>query len=161
MDMERVIQISKAFLLEAYGVQLTIPIERNNRLRSTQGRYVMRRDNTPLRIDISGQTLDYGTEEAIIGIIKHECIHYALHRLGKPYKDGAALFEAELRKHQAPSTGGGFIGKVYLFTCEECGEIGETRRKQLTKTPDKYRTTCCRAKLTLLGEKVYDGSSLL
>lgn len=159
MDIKELTQIAKDFLRDAYGLKLTIPLKRNNRLRTTQGRYVMKYNYTPVRIELSGYTLDYGTEEAIIGVLKHECIHYALHQLGKPYKDGTAVFEAELKKHGAPTTGTCFIGKLYTFTCNECGQIGETRRKQLTLTPEKYRTTCCQATLTWLGEKIYNGSS--
>ena len=158
MKIEALKDIANDFLLTYYQVPLEIPIERNNRLRTTQGRYVMKHDGTPLRIDLSGSTLDYGTEEAIIGILKHECIHYALHKLNKPYKDGTPIFEAELKKHHAPSTGTCFIGKLYVFTCDACGKVGETWKKQLTKTPEKYRTTCCKARLTWTGEQIYDGS---
>lgn len=159
MEIEQVRQIATTFLQRTYGIKLTIPIERNNRLRTTQGRYVMNHNYTPVRIDISGHTLDYGTDEAITGIIKHECIHYALHMLHKPYKDGTDYFEAELKKYGAPATGTCFIGKVYTFTCNNCGKESETRRKQLKLTPKKYLTTCCGAKLTWTGEKIYDGSS--
>lgn len=158
MNLLQLIDIAEQFLQTAYQLQLDIPIERNNRLRTTQGRYVVKQDRTPVKIELSGNTLDYGTEEAIIGVLKHECIHYALHQLGKPYKDGNIYFEKELKKHAAPTTGTCFIGKLYTFTCNACGQLGETRRKQLTKTPNKYRTTCCQAKLTLVGEKIYDGS---
>ena len=161
MDIDRVKQIARVFLTETYGIELSIPVERNNRLRTTQGRYVIKHDDTPLRIELSGQTLEYGTEGAIIGIVKHECIHYALHQLGKPYQDGSAYFEAELKKHDAPRTGTCFIGKLYTFTCDDCGQVGETWRKQLTLTPEKYRTTCCRDTLTWIGEKIYNGSNEL
>lgn len=160
MEAERLTKLATDFLHRHYEIALNIPIMRNNRLRTTQGRYVTKRDNTPLRMEISGQTLDYGTDDAILGIIKHECIHYALHQLKQPYKDGTALFESELRKHNAPSTRTMLIGKLYTFTCNQCGTIGETRRKQLMKTPEKYRTTCCQAKLTWTGERIYDGSGV-
>lgn len=161
METEKLTKIAEVFLQEHYRLYLDIPIMRNNRLRTTQGRYVTKWDKTPMRIEISGQTLEYGTYDAILGIIKHECIHYALHQLGKPYKDGTALFESELKKHGAPSTKTILIGKSYIFSCNKCGKIGETRRKQLMKTPDKYRTTCCQAKLTCIRERIYDGSNVV
>lgn len=158
MDEAYLTRFAKAFLLAHYQQDLTIPIQRNNRLRTTQGRYVTKRDGTPIRIDIAGHTLDYGTQEVVEGIVKHECIHFALHQQGKPYKDGNALFEAELKKHNAPSTKTILVGKIYLFTCDQCGKTGESRLKQLMKTPEKYRTACCRSTLTITGEKIYDGT---
>jgi len=158
MNMEDVNIFAKQFLKRHYNIELTIPIKRNNRLRTTQGRYVTKQDGTPVHIDVSGQTLEYGSKEAIKGVIKHECIHFALHQLGKPYKDGSRLFEAELAKHQAPSTRTIQIGKLFTFTCNNCGKSGETRRKQLVKTPARYRTACCGSTLTVTGEKIYDGS---
>lgn len=158
MNISQLTNIAEQFLQSAYQLPLNIPIERNNRLRTTQGRYVIKHDQTPVKIELSGNTLDYGTKEAIIGVLKHECIHYALHKLKKPYKDGTIYFERELKKHAAPTTGTCYIGKTYTFTCNACGQLSETRRKQLTKTPNKYRTTCCKAKLTLVGEKFYNGS---
>lgn len=151
-------QIAKEFLKENYGLQLTIPIKRNNRLRSTHGRFIIRHDQTPLQIEIAGKTIDYGTTDAIIGVLKHECIHFALHMQGKPSRDGHPYFEAELHKHGAPSTNTMIIGKHYIFTCNKCGREYESRRKQLVNTPSKYRTKCCKAKLTVIGERIYDGT---
>jgi len=72
MNLSQLIKVAEDFLQTAYQLQLKIPIERNNRLRTTQGRYVIKHDQTPLKIELSGNTLDYGTEEAIIGVLKHE-----------------------------------------------------------------------------------------
>src|SRR5690625_6577065 len=95
MKIEALKDIANDFLLTYYQVPLEIPIERNNRLRTTQGRYVMKHDGTPLRIDLSGSTLDYGKEEAIIGILKIECIHYELHNLKISFKDDTLIIEYE------------------------------------------------------------------
>src|SRR5690625_4133127 len=52
-------QIADQFLQKNYGVTLDIPIKRNNRLRTTLGRYVVSHDDKPLRIEIAGNTLRY------------------------------------------------------------------------------------------------------
>ena len=110
-------KIAQVFLKIHYGLGLDIPIKRNNRLRSTHGRFIINNYNhTPLRIEIAGKTLDYGTDEVIISILKHECIHYALFVQGRAYRDGHPEFEAELRKHNAPSTNTLKIGLYYLFS---------------------------------------------
>src|SRR5699024_10250524 len=130
-------KIAEVFLQEHYRLYLDIPIMRNNRLRTTQGRYVTKWDKTPMRREISGQTLEYGTYDAIVGIIKHECIHNALHQRDKPYKDDTAWLKKEIKKHGTQNTKTILIGKSYIFSCNKCGKTGETRRKQLMKTPDK------------------------
>jgi len=152
-------EIAKTFLWNNYGIELNIPIKRNNRLRTTLGRFVVSNDHQPLRIEISGNTLKYGTRDAIIGVLKHECIHYAFHLQGRPSNDGHPEFEAELKKHHAPSTKTSKIGKHYIFTCNACGRKSETRLRRLKKFPDRYRTTCCKSRLTIIGERIYDGTN--
>lgn len=150
-------KIAQNFLKNNYGIDLNIPIKRNNRLRSTHGRFMINANQKPLRIEIAGKAIDYGTDEAIIGILKHECIHYALYLQGRAYQDGHPEFEGELRKHQAPSTNTFKIGIYYVFSCNRCGKTYESIRKQLAKTPSKYKTKCCQASLTVIGERVYNG----
>lgn len=157
MTEEELFKKAATFLQENYGVSLHIPIKRNNRLRSTLGRFVLSSNNQPLRIELAGNTLDYGTEDAIIGILKHECIHYVFHMKGESGSDGHPSFEAELKKHDAPSTKTSKIGKYYIFTCNACGKKSETRLKRLKRFPHKYRTGCCSSKLTVIGERIYDG----
>src|SRR5690625_7262512 len=93
MKIEALKDIANDFLLTYYQVPLEIPIERNNRFRTTQGRYVMKHDGTPLRIDLSGSTLDYGTEQANIGIWQHECIRDAFNKLTKPNTDDTPIYK--------------------------------------------------------------------
>lgn len=150
-------QVAYKFLQLNYGLKLDIPIKRNNRLRTTLGRYVISHDDQPLRIEIAGNTLNYGTASSIIEILKHECIHYALHKKGLPYHDGDPLFEAELRKHHVPSTDTKIIGKYYLFRCQKCSHEGKTLFKRIVQKPDQYRTSCCNAPLKIIGEVIYDG----
>lgn len=152
-------QIADQFLQKNYGVTLDIPIKRNNRLRTTLGRYVVSHDDKPLRIEIAGNTLRYGTESSIISILKHECIHFALHKKGLNYHDGDSTFETELRKHNVPSTYTKIIGKYYLFRCKKCQREGKSSVKRLASHPEHYRTSCCNAQLTIVRELIYDGEN--
>jgi len=155
---KELIEIAQTFLRENYQTDLDIPIKRNNRLRTTLGRFVISSDQRPLRIEIAGNTLKYGSPQAIVGILKHECIHYIFHKQGKQASDGDPYFEAELKKHGAPSTNSSKIGLYYVYSCNACGERNETRLKQLKHTPEKYQTSCCRSTLKIIGERVYDGT---
>ncbi len=150
-------EIASTFLKENYEISLKIPVIRNNRLRSTLGRYVINNKGEPLRIELSGTLLTYGAKETIIGVLNHECIHYAFHKQGKPMHDGNPLFERALAKHKAPSTKTLKVGKFYTYYCERCKKPGESRLKRLVTHCDDYRTKCCRAKIILTGEKIYNG----
>lgn len=157
MSIEELIKIAKSFLLENYQMSLDIPIKRNNRLRSTHGRFIMR-NNEAYQIELAGYLLDYGTDKTIIGVLKHECIHYAQFINNGAHHDGDPVFENELQKHDAPRTRTLMIGKYFLYKCHKCGNVRHTRKKRVIKFPEDYRTSCCRSKLTVLGEKVYDGA---
>lgn len=89
------------FLEENYDMGLGIPIKINNRLSSTLGAYVLYVGES--YIEFNGKFIRNGTLEEIEKVIKHECIHYALHMKGLPYYDGDDYFEEELVRHKVPS----------------------------------------------------------
>src|SRR5699024_5373840 len=98
MTEEQLTHYAKHFLLENFQLSLRIPIKRNNRLRSSYGRFVYNKQREPLRIEIAGLMFDYATKEVMYNVLRHECIHYALFILGKPHRDGEAYFEAVLKQ---------------------------------------------------------------
>lgn len=157
MTTEYLTSYAERFLISNFEVELSIPIERNNRLRSTLGRYVMSSSGMPLRIELSGTLLNYGTKEVILGVLKHECIHYAFHLQGKNMRDGDPIFEATLEKFHAPSTRTLKVGKFYVFECRKCKRQAETRLKRLVSKPHEYRSLCCRSKIEVIDERIYRG----
>lgn len=157
MDEQYLTDYAKRFLKDHYGVSLTVPVVRNNRLRTSLGRFIFSYDGTPLRIELSGNVLTYAADEIILGVLRHECIHYAFYVQGRGETDGDTAFEAELKKHRAPSTRTTKIGKFYRFACMKCGMESETAIKRLKTSPEKYRTTCCQAAIRIVGERIYNG----
>jgi len=151
------IQIANEFLLKQYNVELSIPIIRNNRLRSTMGRYIYEKLNKPLRIELAGFLLDYGEESVVVDVLKHECIHYALHVKGMPSRDGHPYFESELKKHKVSSTNEKLVGKVFVYRCSSCLVENVTKKKRVFQLPHLYRTSCCHASLQFVAEKIFTG----
>ncbi len=148
---------ARQFLREHFDTLLSIPIVRNNRLRSTMGRYVYERTNKPVRIELAGFLLDHGDHSVIIDVLKHECIHYALHVKEMPSRDGHPYFEAQLKKHGVSSTNEKLVGKFYVYRCSACFKESVTRKKHVIKYPSRYRTGCCQSPLQVIGEKVFNG----
>jgi SprT-like protein len=157
MRVEELVSIANDFLQKNYRLTFNIPIKRNNRLRSSHGRFVMK-NNQAQRLELAGYLLDYGARDAIIGVLKHECIHYALFEKGMDYRDGSPVFEAELKKHHAPKTRTQKIGKYYLLKCRTCEKVISTRKKRVCDRPDQYRTSCCGATFMMVGERIFDGA---
>src|SRR5690625_1287632 len=154
---KELIDYAQTFLQGNFKLKLNIPIQRNNRLRSTLGRYVLSSKGHPLRIEISGNLLRYGTKASIFGVLRHECIHYAFHQLGRDMRDGSKEFELALRQFSAPITETLKVGKYYVFECGQCKKEGETRIKRIVDSPQNYRTNCCRGNIIVVGERIYRG----
>ena len=147
-------QFARKFLMEAYGMKLNIPININGRLKRVLGRYVHRTvDGEPLRMEFSKNYLIRGNLDDIKGTIKHECIHYALHQQGKPYKDGTALFESELIKHGSHSTGTLRIKVERNYNLYKCECTVHKKARALHSNGMFHRCGSCKANLTFIGKK--------
>lgn len=151
IDLRKLKEFAKDFTQTHYGVDFHIPIKMNGRLTTTLGRF-LRTPTKSVQIELSKRLLENYDEEEILGILKHELIHFALFELGRPHLDGEVLFEMELEKHGAPRTNQiGHRGKVHVYQCGSCGkEMYRVKRFQ----EKKYVTLCCKAKIIYVGEKV-------
>lgn len=153
------IKFAQRFVEEHYQIDFSIPIKRNNRLSASLGRFVYSNRGAS-HIDLAGFLLVYGDPTVVIDVLKHECIHYALYEQGLPHEDGNPLFEAELKKHHVSSTFTRKVGKYMIFKCSQCHKRGETRNNRLIKRPQNYLSTCCKGRLLLVEEKIYDGTHM-
>lgn len=111
-------EYARKFLKGSYNMDLHIPIELDGRLGSTMGvfHHVQRKVNgvavsdTPRDIQLNSRFIQLALLDGergwnnIIAVLKHELIHYALFSQGKPYNDGDATFEMELKMHGSSST---------------------------------------------------------
>lgn len=150
---ERLTIEAEKFLKEAYGLDLNIPIEINNRLKSTFGRF--RYNGThriPLKIEIGKNYIEHQEWKIIKETLIHECIHYALFVLGKPHKDGHPVFEAEIQKHGSHSTGViRYKGKVVQYGCPSCNAVFN-RKKRYPRNGAGYQCSQCKEQIVFLGE---------
>lgn len=158
LTIEELTEIAREFLRVNYGLALEIPIQRNNRLRRAMGWYMATWDDEPLRIEIAGKAMEYGANEYIIGILRHELIHYALDVKGEPNDDGHPHFEAELQKHGAPTTNTSRVGPYVVYNCANCGCDNATDDTRVLKHPKIFATICCDAELINVHERIYNGT---
>lgn len=143
---------AKQFLKDEFGLNLDVLIKISNRMSKTLGYFQTGTNRTtgqtrPLNITISGNLIKHYTQEEVLDTLKHECVHYALYMLGKPYRDGQAYFENTLKRLGIGSTRTiEFKGIVHNYTCTSCNEKFQRKRRFNTS---KYRCGRCKEAQTL------------
>lgn len=114
------------FLIEEFALELEIPIRISRRMSKTFGSFAFTRSRKTGKQDakeivISANLIEHHPWEDVIDTLKHECVHYALFELGKPYRDGDAYFENTLRAHGISSTQTTeYRGFVQVYECKKC-----------------------------------------
>lgn len=153
-------KIGNSFLKINYGLELKQPIRINNRLRNALGRFIhyLDGDKNKCYVELAGKTFNYGTEEIILDVLKHELIHYALYMLNKPHYDGHPIFENELKKHNVSSTNTiSDLGEFYKLRCNSCNYEWLTSKKRVVTHAHEYVSKCCNSKITYIDKVVKNG----
>jgi len=104
----------------------------NRRLRTTGGRYVLQTHN----LEINPLMIEEFDEQNLIGVIKHELVHYHNHIQGLPYQHKDRYFQTELQRiaglRYAPATSKAKVRKqqkhYWIYTCKNGHEIYRQRR---------------------------------
>lgn len=148
--------VANDFLLTHYSMTLDIPLKRNNRLKKALGKFRFLPDWEPYEIELAGFLLNYGSSEAIVDVLKHELIHYALFTQKRDFRDGAEDFESELRKHGVKSSKSYRIGLYKVCECRGCGRVYHTRKS--LRRLERYCTPCCDSDFAVIGEEAFDGT---
>lgn len=120
-------KVAKHFLAKEFGLELVVPVKVSGRMKNLLGVFHYERGtNNPVSIKIAeGLVKEEGRELDVIDVLKHECIHYALCVLGKPFSDG---------------------DKEFIDTCNRLG-VGLTRT--LKGFADRHMWDCKHGRRTL------------
>ncbi|MGM0807214.1 MAG: SprT family protein [Bacillota bacterium] len=118
----------------------------NRRLRTTGGRYLLRSHD----IEMNPHLYEAFGMEELIGVIKHELVHYHMHIEGRGYKHGDDDFKYWLHK----VGGSRFCQPIpekrrtesykYAYLCMDCMQSYKRKRQIDTK---RYVCGKCRGKL--------------
>lgn len=113
----------------------------NKRLRTTGGRYLLRSHD----IEINPLMLSEFDQENLIGVIRHELVHYHLHVNGQPHQHKDKAFKELLAQvngaRYAPTTSKRIVN--YIYECDN-GHRMERQRRVNTR---KYVCGKCRGRL--------------
>lgn len=167
--------VMEQLLWEEYRVRLEVPLTVNKHLRTTQARlWLVRAENSnkpvlsKMRVEFNPKILLRATKEYLRNVARHEAVHYGLLMQGRPYLDGTALFESEIKRLGIPSNFGemttedeGHVKQAvqkatwYYCECVKCGRLAKVwKRKPQESSVAKmrrYRTHCCRERLLYKG----------
>lgn len=118
----------------------------NARLRTTGGRYLLQSHN----IEINPKMLTEHDMETLIGVIKHELVHYHLHLQQLPFNHHSKTFKqllAQVRGLEFAPRSPQVSGNKYQYRCSQCQQVYVRKRKVDLQ---KYVCGRCRGKLQLI-----------
>ena len=138
MHLHELTQIASTFLTREFGLELAIPIIINKRLKRALGRLTFRHDS-PVAIELAANLVIYHSNDVIIDVLKHECVHYALFKKQLPFFDHDAYFENTLSRLNIKSTNTYQLkGLIHSYACKDCGAI----YKRFTRISPKRPLVC-------------------
>lgn len=144
----------------AGGVEITVPITLNGRLKSCLGRVsyewanCSKNEVRPTKIEFSRDYANNASDAEVIQIVRHEMTHYILSVKTKHQHGHDELFKAlnkELGGDGSRTTNvpEGIMHPKYTVYCKECGKvIGKYYRAgKVVKHPELFLSRCCQGAL--------------
>ena len=106
----------------------------NRRLRTTGGRYVLQTHN----LEINPLMIEEFNEDTLIGVIKHELVHYHNHIQGLPYQHKDRYFQSELQRiaglKYAPATSKANAFEFFKSFCVSAAVEGKVKSGEAVAT---------------------------
>lgn len=159
---------AKKFLQETYGMELSIPLGLNGRMKKTCGwfksiRYRDGRSEAKC-IELNKFFVENNEPTVVLDVLRHELVHYVLFMQGKPNSDGHPVFENELRrlgvvsqntidKYDIESKKRNVYRNFYQCANPNCGEEYRTG-KALKNGGLNHRCSVCKNRLIDKGRKL-------
>ncbi|MCL3859196.1 SprT family protein [Pediococcus pentosaceus] len=141
-------QLTQRIAQESFGKSFPYKVVFNRRLKTTGGRYHLNDHH----IDINPLMLEEFDEATLIGVIKHELVHYFVHMLNEKPDHRNPHFQQLLRAvgglRYAPTTSKRRrTPPKLLYQCQGCGLQYPRQRRINTR---KYVCSKCHGRLKLL-----------
>lgn len=152
MNSDELHSCARKFLAENFGLTLEIPIRISKRMKSKLGAFQIKYQKQQVvskEIVMSHTFLVNNSREIILDVLYHECVHYALYTLKKPYRDSDREFTETLEHLGIAKTRSyKYKGQAYLYECRKCSYQFTKRVKGYNK---RYICRHCRGRFTYKG----------
>lgn len=143
---------AEKFLRSNFSLELEIPIRISKRMKSKLGVFILKyRGNevTGSEIVISESFITNNEKTAVLDVLYHECVHYALYKTGQPYRDSDAAFIRTLDRLGISRTRSyKYRGESFLYECRKCRYSFSKNMKGYEK---RYRCRSCRGRFVYRG----------
>ena len=157
MNSDELHSCARKFLAENFGLTLEIPIRISKRMKSKLGVFQIKCQKKQVvskEIVMSHTFLVNNSREIILDVLYHECVHYALYTLKKPYRDSDREFTETLERLGIAKTRSyKYKGQAYLYECRKCSYQFTKRVKGYNK---RYICRHCRGRFTYKGTVAAD-----
>ncbi|GAB3070638.1 SprT-like domain-containing protein [Salinicoccus sesuvii] len=142
------------FLKKAFHMPLGIRIRVSKRMKSKLGAFHIKyvrghKEPQDMEIVMSNEFIENNSEDIVLDVLYHECVHYALFVTGQPYRDSDPVFIRTLERLGISKTRTHmYKGQSHIYECRKC-------KYQFSKNVKGYekRYICrrCRGKFKYLG----------
>lgn len=140
------------FLKKHFNISLGVPIRISKRMTSKLGAFKVQykgQQQVKAEIILSYNFLLNYPKDSILDVLYHECVHYALFSLGKPYKDSDEIFTRTLQELGISQTRTyHYKGKTHLYECPRCNYQFTRNMKGYQK---RYICRKCKGKFAYKG----------
>lgn len=117
------------FLMRHFTLTLKIPIIVSGKMSRSLG-FLRVVNGIPKEIKISRKLVENNEWDVVLQTLHHECIHYALCRLGEPFGDNDQKFIDTCKRLGVKLSGEGEQNMpVHVYYCEGCDKEYHTLRK--------------------------------
>lgn len=143
---------AEKFLRSNFNLELEIPIRISKRMKSKLGVFIVKYrgdEVTGSEIVISESFITNNEKSAVLDVLYHECVHYALYKTGQPYRDSDSTFIRTLGRLGISRTRSyKYRGESFLYECRKCRYSFSKNMKGYEK---RYRCRSCRGRFIYRG----------
>ena len=158
MNSDELHSYARKFLVENFGLTLEIPIRISKRMKSKLGAFQIKYQKQQVvskEIVMSHTFLVNNSREIILDVLYHECVHYALYTLKKPYRDSDREFTETLENL-------GIARQKLIYSkhrdrlTHECRKCSYQFTKRVKGYNKRYICRHCRGRFTYKGTVAVD-----
>lgn len=140
------------FLRENFNLTLDVPLRISKRMKSKLGVFSIKYNRNKVlssEIVLSYNFIINNDTEAILDVLYHECVHYALYKKRLPFRDSDPEFINTLERLGISRTRSyKYKGQAFLYECRKCKYRFSKNMKGYEK---RYMCGRCRGRFTYKG----------
>lgn len=152
MNSKQLQTYAEDFLKEHFDLSLDIPLRISKRMKSKLGVFSIKYNRDKIlssEIVLSYNFIINNDQEAVLDVLYHECVHYALYKKRLPFRDSDPEFINTLERLGISRTRSyKYKGQAYLYECMKCCYQFSKNMKGYEK---RYICGKCHGKFTYIG----------